>query len=142
MSASEAHTLGKEERITGKNLIDTLFGGGHSRSMVAFPLRLVYMERECAGTCPPAQLLVSVPKRCFKRAVKRNRVKRQVREAYRRHKHIVWDSVQQTNGGADGRGKSVALAFIWLEDKLWDSAMVEQRVKSLLERVAEKLGKS
>ena len=62
--------------------------------------------------------------------------------AYRRHKHIIWDSVQQTNGDADGCGKSVALAFIWLEDKLWDSAMVEQRVKSLLERVAEKLGKS
>ena len=31
------------------------------------------------------------------------------------------------------------MAFIWLDDKLYDSSTVEQRVKSLLERAAEKL---
>ena len=137
MSASDALKLGKEERITSRKLIDMLFNGGQSRSMVAFPLRLVYMEKEREGACPPAQLLVSVPKRCFKRAVKRNRVKRQVREAYRRHKHILWDAIGEIGGNAEWN--AVAMAFIWLDDKLYESSEVEQRVKSLLERAAEKL---
>ena len=137
MSASDALTLGKEERITSRKLIDMLFNGGQSHSMAAFPLRLVFLEKEREGACPPAQMLVSVPKRCFKRAVKRNRVKRQVREAYRRHKHILWDAIGEN--GCNAEWNAVAMAFIWLDDKLYDSAMVEQRVKSLLERAAEKL---
>ena len=143
MSASDALTLGNEERITSRKLIDMLFNGGQSRSRVAFPLRRVYMEKEREGACPPAQLLVSVPKRCFKRAVKRNRVKRQIREAYRHHKHILWEAVEmkgEIRSTNDAKRKtSVALAFIWLDDKLYDSAEVEQRVKALLERLAEKL---
>ena len=137
MSASRPNSLGKEERISSMKLIDKLFQGGHSRSMTAFPLRLVYMKYVREGACPPAQMLVSVPKRCFKRAVKRNRVKRQVREAYRRHKHILWDAVGHNGGNAEWN--AVAMAFIWLDDKLYDSSTVEQRVKSLLERAAEKL---
>ena len=131
MSASDALTLGKEERITSRKRIDMLFNGGRSRSMAAFPLRLVYMENEREGACPPAQLLVSVPKRCFKRAVKRNRVKRQVREAFRHHKHLIWDVLD-----AD---RCLALAFIWQDGRLYESAEVDQRVRSLLERLAEKL---
>lgn len=137
MSASRPNSLGKEERISSMKLIDKLFQGGHSRSMTAFPLRLVYMKYVREGACPPAQMLVSVPKRCFKRAVKRNRVKRQVREAYRRHKHILWDVIGKNGGNAEWN--AVAMAFIWLDDKLYDSSTVEQRVKSLLERAAEKL---
>lgn len=137
MSASRPNSLGKEERISSMKLIDKLFQGGHSRSMTAFPLRLVYIKYVREGACPPAQMLVSVPKRCFKRAVKRNRVKRQVREAYRRHKHILWDVIGENGGSAEWN--AVAMAFIWLDDKLYDSSTVEQRVKSLLERAAEKL---
>lgn len=137
MSASRPNSLGKEERISSMKLIDKLFQGGHSRSMTAFPLRLVYMKYVREGACPPAQMLVSVPKRCFKRAVKRNRVKRQVREAYRRHKHILWDVIGENGGNAGWN--AVAMAFIWIDDKLYDSSTVEQRVKSLLERAAEKL---
>jgi ribonuclease P protein component len=134
MSASDALTLGKEERITSRKLIDMLFNGGQSHSMAAFPLRLVFLEKEREGACPPAQMLVSVPKRCFKRAVKRNRVKRQVREAFRHHKHLIGDVLP-----AD---RQLALAFIWLDDRFYDSAEVEQRVVSLLERLAEKMKSS
>ena len=134
MSASRPNSLGKEERISSMKLIDKLFQGGHSRSMTAFPLRLVYMKYVREGACPPAQMLVSVPKRCFKRAVKRNRVKRQVREAFRHHKHLIGDVLP-----AD---RQLALAFIWLDDRLYDSTEVEQRVVSLLERLAEKMKSS
>ena len=131
MSASDALTLGKEERITSRKLIDMLFNGGQSHSMAAFPLRLVFLEKEREGACPPAQMLVSVPKRCFKRAVKRNRVKRQVREAFRHHKHLIGDVLPA--------GRQLALAFIWLEKELCSSSDVEEKIVNLLKRVSEKL---
>src|SRR3712207_1426166 len=90
MPIGNALTLAKEERICSRTLIDRLFMGGKSKSLTAFPLRAVYLVQETDE--PQAlqmQMMVSVPKRCFKRAVKRNRVKRQVREAYRKNKQIL-----------------------------------------------------
>lgn len=128
-------TLRKDERLCGRKDVDSLFTRGGSRSMAAFPLRLVYAFAARDGSRPAAQMLVSVPKRCFKRAVKRNRVKRQVREAYRKNKEIIYRRL-------DGRQDTgLRMAFIWLDDKLWDSAEVETRVANLLQRVAEKLDK-
>ena len=131
---SEGNTLPKTERLYHKKLINSLFGGGKSRSMTAFPLRLVYMPLETTnegkeeaenGKDIVSQMLISVPKRNLHRANKRNRVKRLVREAYRKHKAIL-------------DGHPFALAFIWLDPKLWTAADVEQRVVSLLKRVMEK----
>lgn len=136
MSAPEAHTLSKEERISSKLLIDKLFNGGGSHAMAAFPLRLVYMQTETATGAadePPVRILVSVPKRCFKRAVKRNRVKRQIREAYRKNKQLL------TSRLAEGGNKGFLLAFIWLDTELHTSEKVERRVKQLLQRLSERL---
>lgn len=103
--------------------------------MAAFPLRLVYMKAEADGSCPAVRVLFSVPKRCFKRAVKRNRVKRQLREAYRLNKGILHERL----GKHDGMG--VALAFIWLDDKLWPTPEVEKRLVNLMQRLAERIGR-
>ena len=59
-----------------------MFEGGVSKSFSIFPIRVVYMPVEQGEV--PASILISVSKRRFKRAVKRNRVKRQIREAYRK----------------------------------------------------------
>ena len=93
-------TLGKSERIYHRKAIDALFKEGNSHSMSAFPLRAVYMlvpttdsdEKQDKKTeCPQAKFLISVPKHCFRRAVKRNRIKRLVREAYRHNKGLHLD---------------------------------------------------
>lgn len=133
MSEPGAMTFGKEERLCSRTLIDRLFHKDGSRSMAAYPLRLVYMKTQDGEDIPPAQMLVSVPKRCFKRAVKRNRVKRQVREAYRKNKHILYDKLKLQEG------TRLTMAFIWLDDKLWDTQKVEQKVVNLIQRLAEKL---
>lgn len=72
------YTLAKEERLSWKRYIDLLFAEG--KSFIAFPLRVVYLTAD-AGPAVPVSMLVSVSKKKFKRAVKRNQVKRQVREA-------------------------------------------------------------
>lgn len=133
MPASGALTFKKEERICSRTLIDKLFNGGGSRSMVAFPVRLVYMGIGNESGSAPVKILVSVPKRCFKRAVKRNRVKRQMREAYRLNKNVLYDRLEEHEN------TGLAIAFIWLDDKLWPSSEVEKKMKNLMHRLAEKM---
>lgn len=125
-------TLTKEERICSKKLIEALFAGNGSRSMTSYPIRAVFLEQKSAEGEPPVQLLVSVPKRCFKRAVKRNRVKRQIREAFRRNKHILADAMTDS-------GRAVAVALIWMSADLSATHLVETKVKDLLVRIKERL---
>lgn len=132
--APHKHTLGKEERLCSRKLIDSLFKGGGSRAMSGFPLRMVYAMTERHEGEPAAQILVSVPKRCFKRAVKRNRIKRLVREAYRLNKHILADALERHEPQM-----SATMAFIYTDSHLHDYATVEQRVRNLLTRLSERL---
>ena len=107
-----------------------MFAGGFSRSFSVFPLRAVYMSVEQQEV--PVSILISVPKKRFKRAVKRNRVKRQIREAYRKNKHILLDALKAS-------GQKIAIAFIWLDNELHESADVEAKVVKLLQLTAERL---
>lgn len=75
---SENFFFPKSEKLCSDKLIDRLFTEGN-REIGSFPVRLVYLQvstEEISGI----NILVSVSKRHFKRAVKRNRVKRQLRE--------------------------------------------------------------
>ena len=112
-------------------LIEALFGGGCSQSVAAFPLRAVYMLSERHPDDAPVQILISVPKKRFKHAVDRNRVKRQVREAYRQHKNLLCQAVHDT--------QRLLLAFIWLSDEHWPSKEVEGRVVGMMRRISEKI---
>lgn len=129
MTEEKRHTLQKKERLNSRILIEKLFTGG-SKSLPAFPLRIVFMPVE-GENLPTATIMVSVSKKRFKRAVKRNRVKRQIREAYRRNKELLLEPLKAAE-------HKVAIAFIWLDDKLHTSAEVEARVKKLLQLTAER----
>ena len=59
-----------------------------------------------------------------------NRVKRQIREAYRRHKSLIVNQVPPS--------QMLVIAFVWLSDQLQPSTIVDSRVKNLLERIAHK----
>lgn len=81
-----SYSFPKEERLHSKKLITELFSKGSSFNL--YPLRFVFIRHAVPTTTPP-QVLVSVSKKYFKRAVDRNRLKRQLREAYRTHKHLL-----------------------------------------------------
>jgi len=86
------YTFSKEERLCHKRLISLLFAKGSSFNL--YPLRFVYYTPQ---DLPPGQtqVLLSVSKRYFKRAVDRNRLKRQMREAYRLNKHTFIQDPEQ-----------------------------------------------
>lgn len=131
MAASGDFSLKKKERVTGRILVETLFKGGGSRSMSYYPLRVVYRLTPYDET--PARIMVSVPKRCLRHAVNRNRVKRQVRECYRLNKHLLDQHLQ------DIPDHTLAMAFIWQADNMMSTHEVDMRMKSLLTRIGERL---
>jgi ribonuclease P protein component len=133
---TSSQQLPKSERINSKKLIDRLFKGGGAKSMSAFPLRVVFMTEDGDAHEPLAQMMVSVPKRFFKRAVKRNLVKRLVREAYRRNKQVLIDTLQTVE-----QRKTLSLCFIWTDHNLRSYEEVERKTANLLQRIAEKIGK-
>ncbi len=116
--------LSKKERLCSRKAIDALFSNTDSKSLSAYPIRAVFKHTEEAGI----RVLVSVSKKRFRHAVDRNRVKRQLREQYRLHKHIL--ASPATPGGMD-------LAFIWLTNRLQPSALVQERMVSLLNKIAQ-----
>ena len=79
-----AATLSKSERLCGKKAIAGLMEHGKGGS--AGCLRYKYLK---ADDQPVSRILVSVPKRYFKRAVKRNLLKRRIRESYRLQKDLL-----------------------------------------------------
>ena len=111
-------------------LIGKMFEGGVSKSFSIFPIRVVYMPIEQGEVS--ATILISVSKRRFKRAVKRNRVKRQIREDYRKNNFFFLD-------GQQNKGQRLAIAFIYLSDELVATAELEEKMKTALSRISEKL---
>lgn len=130
MKPLQTYRLRKEERLNSRILIEKLFTGG-SKSLPVFPLRIVYMFVE-GEHLPSVSLLISVPKKRFKRAVKRNRIKRQIREAYRKNKQILTERLNESQ-------KKMAIAFIWLDNELHSTQEIEAKVRKLLQLLSERV---
>lgn len=127
-------TFSKQERLSSVKDIETLFKKG--KSLFVFPLKVVFISKKIDDTTeenqqkviPPARLLISVSKRNFKKAVDRNRIKRQIREGYRLQKSGV-DLLHIDT-----------FAFISIAKEHIDSKFLHKRIKKLLQML-EKEGK-
>jgi ribonuclease P protein component len=122
--------LCKAERLNSKNTIEELFSG-NSKSFSIYPLRVVFMPVEKKENAL-ASIMISVPKKRFKRAVKRNKVKRQVREGYRKNKHELLNVLNEKEHG-------LAIAFIYLSNEILPTSLIEENIKQILERIKEKI---
>jgi len=112
-------TLGQEERLKSKKLIGKLYEEG--KSIKVFPLRMVYVPAKQELKFP-VQVGVSVPKRNFKKAVDRNRIKRLLREVYRKEKHTVYDGVSEP----------YVFMISYIAKDEWKYADLEHKMKKLL----------
>ena len=84
MSAPQSHSLPKEERLCGKATVSALISDGKWGTTPH--LRFCWAAGRDTGL---NRLMVSVPKKFFKRAVKRNLLKRRLRESYRLQKELL-----------------------------------------------------
>lgn len=121
-----ANTFSKEERLCSSKLIDRLFSEGN-RQISAFPIRLVWL---LSDDIEGVQILISAPKRNFHHAVDRNRIKRQIREFYRTSSAPLKESVS-------AQGKGLVLAFLFNDNKLWDTCKLVPRLQTAMDKLVE-----
>ena len=129
-SAAPRQTFSKKERLCAKKDITFLLSKGRYFS-VDNVFRVCVLERkdesipvEQAAKTSPARLLISVPKRHFKRAVRRNLLKRRIREAYRRNKPE----------------SPVDVMVVYLPAEILEYAQIESAMKEVIARI-DALGK-
>ena len=84
-------SFGKAEKLKSKKLIGQLFEEG--KSITVFPLKLIYLPIN-SDQKVKIKTAVSVPKKNFKSAVHRNRIKRLMRESYRLNKHLIFNNIE------------------------------------------------
>jgi len=126
----EGHTpvfklsLSKEERLSRKKIIEEVFKNGISIKSQAIIIIYYYTELPCKF---PAQVMFTASKKLYKRAHDRNRIKRLLREAYRKQKHIVYNSLNQ-------KKKQAALLFIFTGRQLPNYPYVHGKMSELLKK--------
>ena len=118
------HNFPVGERLKSKKLIGELFQKGSSFSF--YPFRIIYLQQ--LGASQPRQLLISIPRKRYKRAVDRNHLKRCIREAWRHHK----DALHQ-------KALPITVAIIYIgKDKL-PQTTIEQKLKGVIRRLSKQL---
>jgi ribonuclease P protein component len=88
------HTFNKEERLTSQKIIKQLFDRKAVFSFFQFPFKVIFLPTPLPTEHYAAQVLISVPKKHFKKSVARKRTTRLIRECYRLQKHLLYEALK------------------------------------------------
>ena len=102
--------------------MDMLFSKG--KNHLAYPVKIIVLETPVALQYP-AQAMFIVPKRQFKKAHDRNKLKRRMREAYRLSKNNLYEQLISAD-------KKIILAFIFVGKKMEEYTLIEKSLSKLL----------
>ena len=118
------YTFKKEERLCSKKLLEELFHNGSS--FLLYPFRITWLVTDRLPGDVPVQVVISVSKRKFKRAVDRNLLKRRMREIYRLNKsELVYSWVD----------KPLLLGISYIGQDLAEYPFMEKKLKLALARL-------
>jgi ribonuclease P protein component len=124
-------TLGKDERLKSRKLIERVFRDG--KSFALFPFRVYYLSVPAEGQ-PPLQAGFGAGARNFKKAVDRNRIKRLAREGYRLQK-------QELAALLTEKGQALAIFFIYTGKELPDTTIVSGKIALALQKLIKETGR-
>ena len=123
------NSFSKSEHLCGEKRITRLFTDGEA--FIVYPLRVVFLIEPKTDT-ESVSVLVGVPKKRFKRAVKRNILKRRIREAYRLNKQCM-------NEKATEKNIQIHIAFNYVSNDVLDYYTIEKKMKLSLQKIINKM---
>ncbi len=97
-------------------------------------IRAIWWKTQLPVKNSPVQVLISVPRKQWKRSVDRNFIKRLIREAYRTNKHNLYETLEQ-------QGKQLALALIFRGKHKPTLQDIEQDIKQVLTHIEQDMTK-
>jgi ribonuclease P protein component len=121
--------FGKAYKLCSRKTIGLLFKEG--KQLRAFPLTVYYLETEPSATVP-FQVVLSAPKRLFRRAHDRNYVKRLMKETLRKEKQVLEDYLVAS-------GKQVALFIVYTNKEVLPYAELEKCARKLVGKLLAEL---
>tara|TARA_R110002051_G_scaffold76640_1_gene140020 strand:+ start:555 stop:938 length:384 start_codon:yes stop_codon:yes gene_type:complete len=119
----------KKEKLKSKKLIEQLFAEGIG--VTNFPIKLVYLKTsfDDGSIC---KVGVTASKRNFKSAVKRNRIKRLLRESYRLNKHLIFNNIES----------NFAFMFLYLGKELPSQSKITDAMIPLMRKFVDEIAKA
>ncbi len=125
-------TLGKDERLKHRKVIGQLFSKGHS--FLVYPYKVVWSATPLVSDFP-VQAMFAVTKKSFKSAVKRNTMRRRIKEAYRLNKTGLYNYLIEKN-------ISMTVGFVYLGQDLNTYKDTEVKIILILRRLTEEYEKA
>ena len=125
-------TFKKKERLSSKILIDDLFEKG--KKFKSYPFIATYLAQDSTESHwdSKVRVVITVPKRKVKFANKRNRVRRQIKEAYRLNKPEFYAQLEDRN-------TNLALFLIYIGKEKEDYSFIDKKIKLLLTDLVKQL---
>lgn len=118
----------KEERLCSRVTIEQLYADGHRLMAFPYSVQWMFVERPAAVTHHPdhpCQVLIVAPKRKFKHAVDRNRVKRLTRECFRLRKDLLYNFL-------DEHGISIVFSMVYVHNEILTFDQLGHKMDKLL----------
>lgn len=123
-------TFTKAERLCSKVIMDKVFETG--KVIVVPSFKLIWLKADKIEE-QPVQIVITVPKRNFKRAVDRNKMKRRIREAYRKNKEVLYSGISS---------ESYYMMLIYTGRSIIEYKEIEEKILKLLQRLVPEIDPS
>jgi ribonuclease P protein component len=123
--------LNKKYKLCSHTIIKAVFEEG--KTIKQYPLRSIALTLEPDSSKAAFQIVISVPKRNFKKAHDRNRIRRQLKEAFRLNKGILEEKLNEQK-------QQIALFLVYTEKTQLEYKVLESKMKKLIQQITIEQG--
>lgn len=125
------NSFSNSERLKNKRSLDLLFNNGISFRQNS--IKVIFLKQGLTSKdIFPVELAVSIPKKIVRLSVKRNKIKRLIKEAYRINKHELYSHLAK-------KGVKISILFIFLGKEIPDFLLLKQTILKIIFRLKENI---